>query len=274
MRATAERHGATYPDPGRNLGFGAAVNLALARRSPGRDVLLLNPDARVEPEVIGRLSAALSRAPRAACVAPLQRAPGAVELDRVEWPFPGPLRAWLGAVGLGRLVPAQGFLIGSVLLLRSEAITDVGAFDERFFLYAEETDWQRRATRRGWTVRLVEEAVAEHQGAGTGGDPYQRELRFHAAQELYIRKWHGTAGWQLYRAAAFSGAALRALSRGRSRRDLDRRRAAIYLRGPVRSLRRSGSLVSPEGGAASAPMRASGPRDVCTDAWSPASSGT
>ena len=43
------------------------------------------------------------------------------------------------------------------------------SFDERFFLYAEETDWQRRAVKNGWTIGFVPEVTGTHIGAGTGG---------------------------------------------------------------------------------------------------------
>ena len=53
---------------------------------------------------------------------------------------------------MGRFAHGWGYVIASVLLVRGEALVDVGGFDEGFFLYAEEADWERRATRRGWTV--------------------------------------------------------------------------------------------------------------------------
>ncbi len=101
-------------------------------------------------------------------------------------------------------------MVGAVLLLRRSAWEDVGGFDERFFLYAEETDWQRRAVARGWTSRLVPEAVATHRGAGSSASSERREQLFYAATETYIRKWFGPAGWAGYRSAAALGAAARA----------------------------------------------------------------
>ena len=87
-----------------------------------------------------------------------------------------------------------GFVIGAVLLIAREALDEVGLFDERFFLYAEETDWQRRARARGWEAAVCGDASAHHEGAGTSENPLRREMLFQAAQETYIRKWYGAAG--------------------------------------------------------------------------------
>src|SRR5579863_3232429 len=145
---------------------------------------------------------------------------------------------WMEAVGLAGIRARRRFVVGSVMLLRREAIDDVGLFDERFFLYAEETDWQHRARKRGWTSAVCVHAVAEHVGAGTSVDPRRRETLFHAAQETYIRKWYGRTGWLLYRVAACLGAAVRTLVLTRDRRAEAARRALLYFRGPVAALER------------------------------------
>ena len=236
-RAVVERHGARYVDPGENLGFARAVNLALCSRSAGADVLLLNPDASIAPAGIEQLRSVLRGDTSAACVAPSQHAPGSSKADQVCWPFPSPARAWIEAVGCARFASSWDFVIGSVLLLRSEAIDDVGGLDEGYFLYAEETDWQLRATRRGWTILFAGDVGAEHVGAGTGGDPTAREMRFHASHERFVRKWYGSGGWQLYRAAQVLGAGLRALVRRGEAGAADRLRLRLYyLRGPAAAL--------------------------------------
>jgi GT2 family glycosyltransferase len=237
VRAVAERHGAEYIDAEANVGFAAGVNIAL-RRFDGRtetDILLLNPDAMLAPRDLHRLSEFLHRLgnERVAAVSPrLVGSDG--ESQRVVWPFPTPGRAWAEAAGFGGLPAKQTFVIGAVLLLRWKAIHEVGLFDERFFLYAEETDWQRRANALGWRSAVCTGAVAEHIGAGTSESPLRREALFHAGQETYIRKWHGRTGWWLYRCAACCGAAGRALVlRGEPRANAARR-ALLYIRGPRR----------------------------------------
>ena len=158
--AIAATLGARYIDPGENLGFAAAVNRALGVLDVGRcDVLLLNPDASVEPASVEALRRRLHEAQDLACVAPAQSRPGTGVPSIVRWPFPTPGRAWGEALGLGRLEavrsPDKGYLVGSVLLVRGTALREVGGFDEGFFLYAEEADWQRRAQRTRLAGRLL-----------------------------------------------------------------------------------------------------------------------
>jgi GT2 family glycosyltransferase len=237
VRAVAERHRFDYCDAGGNLGFGAGANIVLRRVVAGApcDVLLLNPDVVLGSGAVGVLADHLARKgnERVAAVSPrLTGVDGAAQ--RVSWPFPSPARAWCEAIGLGLLPARRSFSVAAVLLLRWEAIQRVGLFDERFFLYAEEADWQRRALDAGWTSAMCDEAVAEHVGAGTSENPLRREALFHAGQETYIRKWHGPWGWNLYRAATCLGACGRALVLVGDRRREAARRMELYARGPRR----------------------------------------
>lgn len=226
--------GVRYRDSGANLGFGAAVNLALAeRRHPDADVLLLNPDAEVTPAAIQTLQTALHAAPDLASVGPVQ-VDGDRRAARVEWPFPTPPKAVMDALGLGHFARGPRFVIGSVLLLRAEALAQVGGFDERFFLYAEETDWAYRAHLLGWRHRAVPSATALHRAGGTSSDPRRREAYFFASQERYFRKHFGASGWAVARFSGWAGAGVRAVALRGERRVQARRRAAIYRLGPVR----------------------------------------
>jgi GT2 family glycosyltransferase len=234
-RDVVDRAGAAYLDPGENLGFAAAVNRGLeAVALPGTDVLLLNPDAVITPDALEQLRRALHAGPTVACVAPAQHRPGSDNPSPVCWPFPTPARAWTEAVGLGRFTRGWGYVIASVLLVRGDALVDLGGLDEGFFLYAEEADWERRATRRGWTVSYCPDALAAHEGAATDDDPDRREVRFHAGVETYMRKWHGSVGWHSYQAATVLTALRRALvSKGPGRRS-SLALARLYASGPVR----------------------------------------
>jgi glycosyltransferase involved in cell wall biosynthesis/GT2 family glycosyltransferase len=235
-RDVAERRGARYVDAGGNRGFAGGVNLGLRALAEAgladRDVLLLNPDARIGPDAVRTMHRALRDGARVAAVGVTQTEPDSGERVRVWWPFPSPWGAWIEAVGLSALNRRRDFAIGSALLLNAQALAQLGALDERFFLYAEETDWQYRARRHGWRIRVVD-ADATHEGAGTGGDPSVREGHFFASGELYIRKHYGNAGWQLFRAAGVVGALVRAVLLQGERGAGARRRLRLFLRGPV-----------------------------------------
>ena len=93
-------YGGRYVAPGRNVGFAAGVNIALTE-CKGHDVLLLNPDARVSPDLPRAIATVLHEDPRTAAVAPrLIYANGAPQ--RVVWPVPSPREAWIDALKLRR----------------------------------------------------------------------------------------------------------------------------------------------------------------------------
>ncbi len=233
VRRVCSDLGVRYLDAGGNRGFGGGVNLALDDRlDPTADVLLVNPDAMVGADDVAALHRALLADPALASVGPAQVDETGTP-SRVGWPFPSPTRTWAEAVGLGRVVGDQAdFAIGSVLLLRSEALAQVGGFDEGFFLYAEETDWAYRAARLGWHHAVVPSVTAIHAGGASSSDPARREAHFHGSQERYLRKHFGAAGWQVARAGQLAGSAARSVlpgGRGVAARDRLRR----YLRGPA-----------------------------------------
>lgn len=208
VRQTAQFHGAEYVTFGRNLGFASAVNVGLSRHD-GRHVLLLNPDARISPGTLDCLVATLRSDPRLCAVAP-SLVDDSGHPQRVAWPIPSPTVEFLKALWLERILSMrETFLVGAVLLLRSEAIDDVGTFDERFFLYAEECDWQLRALRRGWRIKLAEGLQAFHSGGGSSSDPSVREDYLYRSAALFGVKWYGRRGWAIMRTASAIGAALR-----------------------------------------------------------------
>jgi len=243
--AVAEAAGADYVDPGANLGFAAAVNLALAHRHrPGGDVLLLNPDARIDPATLRGLQAELRARPRAACAAPVLRGSGSGGPSPNRWPWHTPAGAWAEAVGLARrrTRSPRYFLGGAVLVLRGEALAEVGQLDERFFLYGEDEDWQHRAVRRGWELHQAGGLVAEHAAGGTDRDPVRHRLRLHSAVERYVRKWYGGRGWALYRAGTVLGLAARAALAGAARRPATVALLRLYLGSPDGAAVRAGAV--------------------------------
>ncbi|AKS30605.1 glycosyltransferase [Mycolicibacterium goodii] len=174
----------------KNIGFAAAVN-ELAAEVPEHHLLLLNPDAVLQGPLTGTL-AALTR-PNVAAAAPLVE-DGARGRHRgwdVAHREHGVLRAlvsragyaerlrgtWLSELYAAPPVSVDGYLTGACLAVSRDAWQAVGCFDEEFFLYGEESDWQRRARSAGWTLELVDEPGVVHTGHGTVADDPQAGVR-------------------------------------------------------------------------------------------------
>jgi GT2 family glycosyltransferase len=230
-RVLAAEYGVRYMAAPGNVGFAAAVNLGLDEAWDGRsDVLLLNPDARLAAADLLLLQDAL-HAPgsRRAAVGPrLVGTDGRPQ--RPSWPLPSPGQVWFDALGLTRLWRGRRFVVGAVLLLHGEALGEVGRLDERYFLYAEEADWQLRAQRLGWTVAVVDSVVAAHVGGASSGEATIRDGLFHASAEAFARRWHGRLGWRVMRAGSLVAAGRRSLVGSTEAKARNRRAVGLYLR--------------------------------------------
>jgi GT2 family glycosyltransferase len=79
---------------------------------------------------------------------------GFLERDTGQYDEPAEVFAWCG---------------GSVLF-RPDYVRETGAFEERFFLYYEDTDWSWRGRAQGWRYRYVPEAVMRHLHAASSGE--------------------------------------------------------------------------------------------------------
>lgn len=234
VAGVCEKAGVRYLDAGHNGGFGAGVNLGLAHLTdPVSDVLLLNPDAVIQDGAIDELQRRLLAEPDLASVGPAQ-VDGTGRPARVAWPLPSPAGEWREALGLERLHRSRNdYVIGSALLLRAEALAQVGGFDERFFLYAEEADWAKRAVMLGWRHTEIADVRALHVGAATSTNRETRTAHFHAAKESFHLKHFGRTGWTVARAAIVVGAGIRSVILRGDRRSEARDRMARYFHGPA-----------------------------------------
>ncbi|MGH9305606.1 MAG: glycosyltransferase family 2 protein, partial [Acidimicrobiales bacterium] len=181
-RAVPEADVVTCPE---NLGFAGGMNRLLAR-STAPWFLALNSDAWPEPGALAQLVATAESHPRAAAIAPLLLRPDGTT-EHSTHPFPSLGIALLDTFEGRRWLP-QGYLerlclegawrhdrarqvdwaVGAALLMRREAIADIGGFDERFFMYVEDVEWCWRARERGWEIQFEPAAVVTHIGGASG----------------------------------------------------------------------------------------------------------
>jgi GT2 family glycosyltransferase len=162
----------------RNLGFAAGVNRGI-RASDSEWVATLNNDTEPEPDWLAEMLRAADAAEAAG-----QRV-GMVASRMLRWDEPGIFDsagicldragiAWdrLGgqrADGESFAAPLLGPCAGAALY-RREMLDEVGAFDERFFLYLEDVDLAWRARLAGWTCADAPAARARHRHSATAGE--------------------------------------------------------------------------------------------------------
>jgi GT2 family glycosyltransferase len=193
-------------------GFGANHN-TIVRTTSGRYIYVLNEDTTAEDWQLERLAAYLDAHPGVAALGPKLVYPDGRQQDSA-WRFPTPLVSALGLVTLGKAGVTQShgnvprpvdWVMGAALLLRREALEQVGLFDEEFFLYSEEVDLQLRLRRAGWEVRYFPEAtVVHHESQFSSGIPERRINEMWRSRHRYWQKHHGRAGARI--AALSTGA--------------------------------------------------------------------
>jgi hypothetical protein len=148
-----------------NVGFGAAINQGIERsRSPY--VATLNDDAVAHPGWIGALLDAMEGGERIGMCASRVMLSGTGRLDSAGMLICGDGSSkqrghGLDAAAFGEACPVL-LPSGSAAIYRRAMLAEIGLFDEKFFLYCEDTDLGLRARRAGWQCVYTPRAVVEH----------------------------------------------------------------------------------------------------------------
>ena len=165
-----------------NLGFGRANNQAFSL-SQSPFVFLLNPDAQVEPDAIGKLLQTIQSNGRiGACGPRILNADGSTQTS-VYFSPPSPWHTFFWQLKLYHMLPGKlrgelllgrhwthnrrrdvPMLIGAALLVRREVIDQLGGFDEQFEMYSEDHEWCWRMRKAGWRVVFDPSATVIHHG--------------------------------------------------------------------------------------------------------------
>ena len=150
-----------------NLGFGHGYNLGF-KRAHGKYILINNPAKLLEPEAVETMVAAMEADPTIGILAPkLIYDDGTVRDSYRSFPrlldvfikrtalrslFPERMRRYLQWDRNAEIAGDADWVAGGCLMLRADLIAQLGGFDERFFLFFEDTDLCRRCWDAGKRV--------------------------------------------------------------------------------------------------------------------------
>jgi hypothetical protein len=213
-----------------NVGYPAANNQGLkafgfqdpeaeaSEHHPPRFALLLNSDTEVPPYALAEMLDFMDVRREAGVVGPkLVRPDGSLDLA-CRRSFPTPEVSFYRMIGLSRLFPRSrrfgrynltyldpdqltevDSVVGAFMLVRGEAIQQVGLLDETFFMYGEDLDWAYRIRDAGWKIYYNPAVTVLHvKKASTRQNP-RAQVEFYRAMNIFYRKhFAAQTSWWLH----------------------------------------------------------------------------
>lgn len=229
---------------GENLGFSKANNLAI-RRGEAPYVLALNPDTRMTEGALDHMLELMESNPKIGISGCRLELPDGSFDHAARRSFPTPLGALAHFTGVGRWRKAPARLAqyrapevesgpvdavnGAFMLMRRQALDEVGLFDEGYWMYMEDLDLCYRFAQAGWLTWYDPSATVIHVKAGSSGK-YRKpraNYAFHYGMLRFYRKHYAKNDNVLLRGAVYGGIAANlgvSVVRNGCRRSLQRAR--------------------------------------------------
>ncbi len=188
-----------------NMGFSYANNQAI-EESESKYVLLLNSDTKVQGDTLEKCLAYLTGNEQIGALGCKVILPDG-SLDKAcRRSFPTPTVSFYRMTGLSKLFPQSkrfgqynltyldengtyevDSLSGAFMMVRREAIDQIGLLDEDFFMYGEDIDWCYRLKQAGWKVIYHGDAQITHYKGGSGKDP-KALYEFYNVMQIFYDK--------------------------------------------------------------------------------------
>lgn len=199
----------------RAFGFGCGADGVCEDETP-RFALLLNPDTLVPPTSLEAMVRFMEARPSVGVAGPrVRRVDGS--LDRAcRRSFPTPQVSFYRMTGLSKLFPNDrrinaynlayyaeddvhpvDSVVGAFMLLRREAVLQVGLLDEAFFMYGEDLDWAKRIKDAGWEVWYNGQVEITHVKEAASRQSPKSRIDFYEAMWIFYEKHyrHETNWW-------------------------------------------------------------------------------
>jgi hypothetical protein len=227
-----------------NHGMGHANNRGIMTCN-ARYLLVLNPDTEILEGSFAELVRLMDERPTVGLAGCRQIIPEDNSLCMTGRYFPNALRALGDALSAERLGPRRprwlgereidpaaydrevdlDWTTGSFMLVRREALESAGLFDERFFMYSEETDLCRRIKTAGWEIRHLPQMTILHHATKDGIKPHI-ECLAGVTRMMYAGKHFSPMHRFAYIGAITLGQVRRAVYPGRGEQQRQKRAAS------------------------------------------------
>lgn len=183
------------------LGFGQP-----SREDAPRYALLLNPDTELPPDALAESVAFMESHPDAGAMGPKLILPdGSLDLA-CRRSFPTPMVSFYRISGLSKLFPKSrtfgrynmtyldpdtptevDSVVGAFMLVRREAINQIGLLNEKFFMYGEDLDWAYRIKGANWKIHYQPSIQVLHVKRAASRQNRKAGREFHRASLMFYR---------------------------------------------------------------------------------------
>ncbi len=200
-----------YLKPNKNIGFGKGNNLG-AKKAQGEFLFFVNPDTEFLPATLDKLIFFAKREKDVGAISPLlvndQNAPQKIVGSQILTP----IRAIFSLSIVNRIFPnnpiSESFFLrnwdmkkplvvdvfpGTAFLIKKDIFEKVGYFDEKFFLFFEESDLAQRIKKIGLKNFIIPDAKIKHLGRASTKKRDDIDKIYRKSQFYYFKKWYGFA---------------------------------------------------------------------------------
>lgn len=190
----------------KNVGFAAGMNIGI-RQAKGRYILIANPDIQFGPKIIESMVEYMDEHREIGLLGPkLLNPDGTIQWSCLHFPsFFTPIfrRTVLGHFSFAKkhiasylmkdhdhkTIQPVDWMIGACMMARKKAINSVGLFDEKYFLYIEDTDWCRRFWKKGYHVVYYPREVVIHNHPRLSAKRRGLRSLFDYPTRLHLKSW-------------------------------------------------------------------------------------
>lgn len=189
-----------------NLGYAGANNKAIKEvlKGDSQYFMVVNNDTELDPKCVEELVAVMEKNPKAAQVCAkvfypdkqLQGAGGQIKQPLFE----PQLKGHLEEASHYQVLEKVTFAPGVAVLMRAEAVREVGLIPEDYFMYSEDVDWSLEFIKAGWEVWYCPTAHLTHFESASWGS-YNPKKAFYMIRSnvMLAKKWSSKEDWQTFK---------------------------------------------------------------------------
>jgi hypothetical protein len=184
-------------DTGANLGYAGGNNygIGIAKSDDPDYIFILNPDAQVSSDCIGKLVKRMEQEKEIALISPIIYYHGTNKIwfggSYIRWYSGETIQINMGQLDAGHIMKRRYTerVNGCAMLIRTEATKKVGLMDERYFLYYEESDWSVRFAEKGYKNGLEPTAQVWHKTSSSTGGSTSPLYQYYMSRNRLLFIW-------------------------------------------------------------------------------------